>query len=92
MDGRTRHHILVPSQYLLVADIRGFPALIDNSAIRVHNPIRRHRRVGGGVLERKLGCKLAVHGAWEMDTKRTLATRVADAIAVLLVRARPLRH
>ncbi len=75
MDRRTRQHILVPSEYLLVANIRGFSALIDNSAIRVHDPICRHRKVGGGVLERKLGCKLAVHGTWEMDTKRALATK-----------------
>ena len=68
MDRRTRQHILVPSQNLLVANIRRFSALIDNSAIGVHDPIRRHRSVGGGVLERKLGCKLAVHGTWEMDT------------------------
>ena len=72
MDRRTSQHIFVPSQYLFVADIRGFPALIDNGAIRVHNPICRHRRVGGGALERKLGCELAVHGAWKMDTKRPL--------------------
>ena len=31
------------------------------------------------MLERKLGCKLAVHGTREMDTKSALATRTADA-------------
>ena len=83
MDRRTRQHILVPSQYLLVANIRGFSALIDNSAIRIHEPICRHRSVGGGVLERKLACKLAVHGTGEMDTKRGQhCYKIADAIAV----------
>ena len=75
MDRRTRQHILVPSQNLLVANIRRFSALIDNSAIGVQDPICRHRSVGGGVLERKLGCELAVHGTWEMDTKKASATK-----------------
>lgn len=85
MDGRTSQHIFVPRQYLFVANIRGFPALIDDCTIRVHDPIRRHRRVGGRALERKLGCKLAVHGTWEMYTKRVSATKVARSIVVLLV-------
>ena len=73
MDRRTRQHILVPTQYLIVTSIRRGSALIDNSAIRIHDPICRHRSVGGGALERKLACKLAVHGTWEMDTKSELA-------------------
>ena len=85
MDCRTRQHIFVPTHYLFIANIRGFPALVDNSATRVHDPICRHRRMGGGALERKFGCKLAVHGTWKMNTKRMLASKAARAIAVLLV-------
>ena len=85
MDGRTSNIFLY--HVSTSSSVTSVPVSCSHRqfAIRVHHSIRRHRRVGGRALERKLGCKLAVHGTWEMYTKRVSATKVARSIVVLLV-------
>ncbi len=69
---RTRQHILVPSQSLLIADIFRRSAFVYNETVRVHDSICRDRAMGRGTLECELRGKLAIYSAWKVDTLKNI--------------------
>lgn len=69
MKRRTRQHILIPRQDLLVAHVRWIPLFVHDYAVGIHDSVGGDRRACGRPLEGHAGCEFAVDRAREVHTK-----------------------